>query len=56
LQLQGQAGVPYVIQRSTNLITWTPISTNTLLAGTLNITNTVSPSSPVQFWRAIWQP
>jgi len=55
-QLQGQAGVPYVIQRSTNLITWTSISTNTPLASTLNITNSITPSMPVQFWRAIWLP
>jgi hypothetical protein len=56
LQLQGQAGVPYVIQSSTNLVTWTSISTNTPAAGTLNLTNFVDPSTPVQFWRALWQP
>jgi hypothetical protein len=55
-QLQGQVGVPYVIQRSTNLITWTAISTNTLLASKVNITNSLDPSLPMQFWRAIWQP
>ena len=55
-QLQGQVGVPYVIQRSTNLVTWTSISTNTLLASTMNITNSLAPLLPRQFWRAIWQP
>jgi alpha-N-arabinofuranosidase len=55
-QLQGQSGVPYIIQRSTNLVTWTSISTNTLLASTLNITNLLAPSFPLQFWRAVWQP
>jgi hypothetical protein len=55
-QLQGQAGVPYVIQRSTNLFAWTSISTNTLLAGTLNLTNSLNPPFPKQFWRAVWQP
>jgi hypothetical protein len=55
-QLQGQAGVPYVIQCSTNLLTWTSISTNTLAASTLNLTNSVDSSAPVQFWRAIWLP
>lgn len=55
-QLQGQAGVPYVIQRSTNLFLWTPISTNTLLNGTLNLTNFLNPAWSVQFWRAVWQP
>ena len=55
-QLQGQADVPYVVQRSTNLVVWTSISTNTSPAGTMNITNSIDPSFPVQFWRAIWQP
>jgi hypothetical protein len=55
-QLQGQTGVPYVIQRSTNLVAWTSISTNTLPVGAMNITNSMDPSFPVQFWRAIWQP
>ena len=55
-QLQGQAGVPYVIQCSTNLLTWTSISTNTPLASTMNITNSTDPSFPMQFWRVIWQP
>jgi hypothetical protein len=55
-QLQGQTGVPYVTQNSTNLTAWTSVSTNTLPAGSINITNSMDPSTPVQFWRAIWQP
>ena len=55
-QLQGQAGVPYVIQSSTNLAAWDAISTNTLPAGTLNLTNTLNADFPRQFWRAVWQP
>jgi alpha-L-arabinofuranosidase len=55
-QLQGQAGVPYIIQRSTDLVTWTSISTNTLPVGTMNFTNSPASSLPTQFWRAIWQP
>ncbi len=55
-QLQGQTGVPYVVQSSTNLLTWTSTSTNTLSSDTINITNSMDPSLPVQFWRAIWQP
>jgi alpha-L-arabinofuranosidase len=55
-QLQGQTGVPYIIQNSTNLTAWTSISTNTSPSGTLNITNSVSPSTPAQFWRAVWLP
>ncbi len=55
-QLQGQTGVPYIIQNSTDLITWTSVSTNTPPTGTLTITNSVDPSVPVQFWRAVWLP
>ena len=56
LQLQGQSGVPYVLQSSSNLVTWLPFSTNTLVGATLNITNQVTESVPKQFWRAVWQP
>lgn len=55
-KLQGQAGIPYVIQRSTNLVAWTPFTTNTLQAATLFITNSVNPTLPKQYWRAVWQP
>ncbi len=55
-QLQGQAGVPYVIQRSTNLVSWTSVSTNTPVGSSVNITNPVAASVPKQFWRAVWQP
>jgi alpha-L-arabinofuranosidase len=56
LQLQGQSGVPYVIQTSSNLFAWTPISTNRLTGTTLEITNAVTPGSSRRFWRALWQP
>jgi hypothetical protein len=54
-QLQGQAGVPYILQRSTNLFNWSSVSTNTLLSSTMNFTNSLAPF-PKQFWRAVWQP
>ena len=54
-QLLGQAGVPYVIQRSTNLVAWVPVSTN-LTAGLLNVTNSFATNAPQQFWRAVWVP
>jgi hypothetical protein len=55
-QLQGLAGVPYVIQMSTNLIpsNWIAISTNTPASGTVNLTNAMSSSA--QFYRAVWRP
>jgi hypothetical protein len=56
LQIQGQAGVPYVLQSSTNNVNWTPVSTNWLTGTTLNVTNSLTPGTDLRFWRAIWQP
>jgi len=55
-QLQGQPGVPYVIQMSTNLTStnWLTIATATSPTGTVNLTNALS-SGP-QFYRAVWRP
>jgi hypothetical protein len=50
----GQAGVPYQIQTSTNLFTWTSNATVTLTNSSWNTTNTLLPGG--QFWRAVWQP
>jgi hypothetical protein len=52
-QLEGEIGVPYMVQVSTNLVTWASISTNILPNGVLNITNSMSS---VEFYRALWQP
>jgi hypothetical protein len=56
LQLQGQPDVPYVIENSTNLMNWQPISTNVLTSTTLNITNAPPLTPDQQFWRAVWKP
>jgi hypothetical protein len=48
--------VRYVIQSSSNLVQWVPIQTNTFVTNFLTLTNTISPSVPIQFWRAAWQP
>ena len=60
LQLQGQAGIPYVLQVSTNLFNWSNFSTNIPAAGTLNLTNSLTnglaPHAPAQYWRAAWLP
>ncbi|HZL78746.1 MAG TPA: hypothetical protein VFC17_07820 [Candidatus Limnocylindrales bacterium] len=53
-QLQGQAGVPYQIQSSTNLIAWTSNATVTLSGMTGNVTNNLSTGA--KFWRAVWLP
>ena len=55
-QLQGQPGVPYVIQSSTDMASWISVATNTLSGSTFNVTNTIDSGAPVQFWRAVWVP
>jgi alpha-L-arabinofuranosidase len=55
-QVNGQSGVPYVIETCTNLLSpiWTAISTNTSASGAFSVTNSVSSTS--RFYRAVWQP
>ena len=56
IQLQGQPGVRYAMQTATKQLAWSSISTNTLLASSLNITNTIAAGTGSRFWRAVWQP
>ena len=56
VQLQGQPGVRYFIQSSTDLGTWSTVSTNTLVSNALNFTNPVPAGTAARFWRALWQP
>jgi hypothetical protein len=55
-QLDGQPGTPLVIQTSTNLVTWTSISTNLLTGASMNFTNTIPAGTGHEFWRAVWRP
>ena len=55
-QLQGQPGVRYFIQNSTNLTAWSTVSTNVLAGNTVNVTNPVPTGAAKGFWRAVWQP
>jgi alpha-L-arabinofuranosidase len=55
-QLQGQPGVRYYVQNSTNLSSWTTVSTNRLTGNALNLTNPVPTGAAISFWRAVWQP
>ena len=54
LQYQGQSGVPYVIQTSSNLANWNSVSTNTSTNAVYSITNIILGMN--QFWRIIWHP
>jgi hypothetical protein len=56
LLLNGQAGTPYVVQSSTNLMSWIALSTNTLLGSTTTVTNPIPTGATRQFYRAVWQP
>jgi hypothetical protein len=38
------------------MVGWSSVNTNLLSGSTLNVTNAVDPSLPVQFWRAVWLP
>ena len=54
-QLQGQSTVAYTVQRSSNLVNWTSVSTNVLSGSILNITNAIPGGAPRQFWRVLWR-
>jgi len=56
LQLTGQPGVSYVLQNSTNLTSWTSVTTNAQTGASLTFTNPVPAGSARQFWRALWEP
>jgi cytochrome c peroxidase len=56
LQFSGQFGQFYVMQTSTNLTDWIPVSTNILTGSTVNLTNKLIPGAPQQFWRAVTVP
>ena len=55
-QVDGQAGVPYVIQSCTNLVSpsWMAVSTNGSATGLFRLTNSVSAAP--RFYRAVWEP
>jgi len=56
LTLEGSAGQNYVLQVSTNLTTWTSISTNTAPGGgQITITNHLT-NAPARFYRALHLP
>jgi len=53
-QVQGQAGVRYVVQSSVDFVNWTSVATNALAGNTWNVTNALT--TPMKFWRAAWLP
>jgi O-glycosyl hydrolase len=53
-QVQGQAGVSYQIQTSTNLVSWTSNATVTISNSTWSVPNNLPVGA--NFWRAVWLP
>ena len=53
VQLLGQSGQSYIMQTSTNLADWYPVSTNVVNGLFVNITNTLIPGVTNQYWRAV---
>jgi uncharacterized repeat protein (TIGR01451 family) len=56
LVLNGQTGEPYIVQFSTNLTTWSSISTNTPVNGTFTITDSAATGSKTRYYRAFRAP
>jgi hypothetical protein len=54
VQIQSQTGARWILQSSTNLLTWANLSTNIMPGATLNVTNTAARER--QFLRAQWLP
>jgi hypothetical protein len=51
-QVQGMASQPYVLQMSTDLLIWLPVSTNTTdVSGQYQWSFPVDPAIPKQFYR-----
>jgi hypothetical protein len=53
--LSGQPGLAVVVERSSDLVTWRPMQTNTLTAGILYFSDTSVRRNPQRFYRARYQ-
>jgi hypothetical protein len=52
----GPAGSNYVLQTSTNLLQWAPLSTNTPLVSPFTLTDTNAPGGEARFFRVLQLP
>jgi len=55
-RIAGTAPQGVVVQSSTNLTNWTPVTTNSLVGGQLWYTNSAAGSTPQKFYRATTPP
>jgi len=53
LQLQGQVDRAYVLEVSSDLVRWQPLSTNIATGGVLRITDAGWRTRPTRFYRAV---
>jgi uncharacterized delta-60 repeat protein len=53
VQLYGKSGLTYVLQDSTNLTAWTPVSTNVLQGTSTFIYVTPTAAKPIRYYRAV---
>jgi Polysaccharide deacetylase len=54
LRLEGQAGARYAIQASSDLVSWSPVQTNTLVSAATNLT--LPALDALRYYRAQWAP
>ena len=50
--LNGQPGLKYVIEYSSNLVDWSPLSTNIPAGGRVVVSDSSVPPAPIRFYRA----
>ena len=53
LTVTGQPNTMYVVQASTNLTSWVPLSTNTSTTGTFTFIDTTTPAPEQRFYRTL---
>jgi hypothetical protein len=56
LRLTGQPAMHFMLQASSNLVSWVPLITNTSASGTFDFTDTRSTNAPRRFYRALMLP
>ncbi len=55
MSFAGVAGSNYVLQATTNFLTWTPISTNTAVTNLFNLIDPGATNYPYRFYRVVQQ-
>ena len=56
LRLTGQPGMRFTLQTSSNLVSWTPLVTNSSTSGAFDYTDARSTNAPRRFYRAVMLP